>query len=40
VPGRIAMQPEKNPIRGFWGNYVFSDRQNLRCGLGSGAASR
>jgi hypothetical protein len=40
VPGRIAMQPEKNPIRGLLGNYVFSDRPNLQCDLGSGAASR
>jgi hypothetical protein len=42
VLGCIAMQPKTNPLRGFLGNYVFSDRQNLRCGLGSasGAASR
>jgi hypothetical protein len=40
VPGRIAMQPEKNFIRGLLGNYVFSDRPNLRCDLGSRAASR
>jgi hypothetical protein len=40
VPGRIAMKPDKNFIRGLLGNYVFSDRPNLRCDLGSGAASR
>ena len=39
-PGRIAMQPDKNPIRGLLGNYVISGRPNLRRDLGSGAASR
>jgi hypothetical protein len=40
VPGRIAMEPDKNFIRGLVGTYVFSDRPNLRCDSGSGAASR
>jgi hypothetical protein len=33
VPGRFAMKPDKNFIRGLLVNYVFSDRPNLRCDL-------
>ena len=37
LPARAA---DKNPIRGLSENSVSSDRPNLRCDLGSGAASR
>ena len=37
VPHLIAMQPDKNTIRGLLRNSVFSYRPNLRCDLGTWA---